>query len=94
VFTVFLLMYVYALRKRHVLHLTHLDMFDARYAMEANLINIGTGIGSIMLALVGAPPVVAGLFYFVLGPVRGVHGASSGRRRRSLESQARDLFAT
>jgi hypothetical protein len=50
VFSVFLLMYLYALRKRHVLHLTRLDRFDARYAIEANLINIGTGLGSIALA--------------------------------------------
>ena len=85
VFVVFLLMYLYALRKRHVLHLTRLDMFDARYAIEADVINIGTGLGSIALALLGAPPVVAGLFYFVLGPLRAVHGARSGRRRRTLE---------
>ena len=85
VFSVFFLMYLYALRRRHVLHLTRIDLFDARYAMEANLINIGTGLGSIALALLGAPPVIAGLFYFVLGPVRAVHGASSGRRRRRLE---------
>jgi len=49
------------------------------------VINIGTGLGSIALALLGAPPLVAGLFYFVLGPLRAVHGARSGRRRRTLE---------
>ena len=85
VFVVFLLMYLYALRKRHVLHLTRLDLFDARYAIEADVINIGTGLGSIALALLGAPPLAAGLFYFVLGPLRAVHGARSGRRRRTLE---------
>ena len=86
VFVVFALMYVYALRKRHVLRLTRLDLFDARYAIEADLINIGTGLGSIALALLGAPPVVAGFFYMVLGPLRAVHGARSGRRRRVLEA--------
>jgi uncharacterized membrane protein len=85
VFIVFALMYLYALRKRHVLHLTRLDLFDARYAIEADVINIGTGLGSIALALLGAPPLVAGLFYFVLGPLRAVHGARSGRSRRGLE---------
>ena len=85
VFVVFLLMYLYALRKQHVLHLTRLDLFDARYAIEADVINIGTGLGSIALALLGAPPLVAGLFYFVLGPLRAVHGARSGRHRRTLE---------
>jgi hypothetical protein len=85
VFVVFLLMYRYALRKRHVLHLTRLDLFDAQYAIEANLINIGTGLGSVLLALLGAPPLVAGFFYFVLGPLRALHGARSGRRRRALE---------
>jgi uncharacterized membrane protein len=85
VFVVFLFMYLYALRKRQVLHLTRLDLFDARYAIEADVINIGTGLGSIALALLGAPPLVAGLFYFVLGPLRAVHGARSGRHRRALE---------
>jgi hypothetical protein len=85
VFVVFSLMYLYAVRKRQVLHLTRLDLFDARYAIEADLINIGAGLGSIGLALLGAPPVVAGFFYLVLGPLRAVHGARSGRRRRGLE---------
>ena len=85
VFVVLILMYLYALRKRHVLHLTRLDLFDARYAIEANVINIGTGLGSIALALLGAPPAVAGFFYLVLGPLRAVHEARSGRRRRGLE---------
>ena len=86
VFAVFFLMYLYALRQRHLLHLTRVDLFDARYAMEANVINIGTGLSSVVLALVGAPPALAGWFYFVLGPIRAVHGAWSGRRRRRLES--------
>lgn len=85
VFVVFSLMYLYALRKRRVLHLTKLDLYDARYAIEANVINIGTGLGSILLALLGAPPILAGFFYLVLGPLRAVHGARSGQRRRTLE---------
>jgi len=85
VFVVLTLMYLYALQKRHPLRLTRLDLFDARYAIESNAINIGTGLGSILLALVGAPPAVAGFFYLVLGPLRAVHGARSGRRRRTLE---------
>jgi len=85
VFVVFTLMYLYALRRRHVLHLNRLDLYDARYAIEANAINIGTALGSILLALLGAPPIVAGFFYLVLGPLRAVHGARSGRHRRILE---------
>jgi hypothetical protein len=34
----------------------------------------------------GAAPVVAGLFYFVLGPVRPIHGARTGRHRRAPEA--------
>ena len=62
-----------------------LDLYDARYAMEANVINMLTGLGSIVLALSGVAPVIAGFFYLVLGPVRAIHGARSGRRRRVLE---------
>ena len=85
VFAIFFLMYSYALRRRHVLRLTRLDLYDARYAMEANVINMLTGLGSIVLALLGVAPVIAGFFYLVLGPVRAIHGARSGRRRRALE---------
>jgi len=85
VFAVYILMYLYVLRKRRELHLSRLDVFDARYAIEANLINIGTGLGSIALAMLGAPPVVAGFFYLVLGPLRALHRARSGRRRHALE---------
>ncbi|TME29167.1 MAG: DUF1211 domain-containing protein [Chloroflexi bacterium] len=35
VFVVLILMYLYALRKRHVLHLTRLDLFDARSSTSA-----------------------------------------------------------
>jgi uncharacterized membrane protein len=87
VFVVLSLMYLYALRKRHVLHLTRLDLHDARYAIEANVINIGTGLGSIALALLGAPPAIAGFFYLVLGPLRAWHGSRRGRQRRSLEAR-------
>ena len=68
-----------------MLHLSRLDLYDARYAIEANVINIGTGVGSIVLALLGAPPAVAGFFYLVLGPLRAVHGARSASHRRPVE---------
>ena len=85
VFTVFVVMYLYALRKRRVLHLSSLDLHDARYAIEADIINIGTGLGSILLALLGAPPLIAGFFYLILGPLRAIHGSRSGKHRRKLE---------
>ena len=56
-------------------------------------IALGVGFGvvlkfvmkSIVMPLLGAPPVIAGFFYLVLGPLRAVHGARSGRQRRVLE---------
>ena len=85
VFLVFLLMHLYAYRQRHALHLNRLELFDTRYAIESNVINVGVGAASMALAAVGAPSAVAGLVYLALGPIRAIHGARSGRRRRGLE---------
>lgn len=88
VFTVFLLMHLYAYRKRHTVHLTRLELFDTRYEIQANLINIVAGLASMIVAAVGGVNSVglAGFMYpLILFPTRAVHGALSGRRRRALE---------
>ena len=55
-----------------------------------NLINAGTGLASVIIAAIGGAPatLAAGLVYFILGPVRAVHGMWSGRQRRKLEVRA------
>jgi uncharacterized membrane protein len=84
VFIAFLLMYLYAYARRRELRLTRLELFDTRYEIEVNVINVGTALASV---IVGGPPasLLAGLVYFALGPVRALHGMMSGRGRRKLE---------
>lgn len=87
VFTVFLLMHLYAYSKRRELGLGGLELFDTRYAIEANIINLATGLASMLVAIVGGPNATAfaGLLYaIVLAPARTLHGVWSGRRRRPL----------
>lgn len=87
VFIAFLLMHLYAWRKRALLELTPLEEHDARYATEACVINIAIGLLSIAVAAIGGPPAAAaaGFVYFLLAPARAIHGARTGRRRRALE---------
>jgi uncharacterized membrane protein len=87
VFGAFLLMYLYAYARRRELRLTRLELFDTRYEIQVNLINVGTALASVSVAIMGgaSAAIVAGLLYFLLGPVRAVHGMMSGRRRRKLE---------
>jgi uncharacterized membrane protein len=90
VFVAFFLMHLYAYSRRHELHLTRLELFDTRYDIEASLINVGTGLASVLIAVVAGASwaATAGLIYLVLGPVRAVHGMWSGRRRRRLEGRS------
>lgn len=86
VFLALFLMYLYAYSRRHYLGLTPLELHDTRYEMQVTLINMGTGLASIAVAAIGGAAGAAGLVYFALGPIRAIHGAMSGRRRRRLES--------
>jgi uncharacterized membrane protein len=83
VFAAFLLMYLYARSRREELELTTLERHDVRYEIEVAAINIGVGVLSVLIAAVGFAS-LGGFVYFLLGPLRVIHGSFSGRRRRRL----------
>ncbi|OLC56182.1 MAG: hypothetical protein AUH85_06995 [Chloroflexi bacterium 13_1_40CM_4_68_4] len=92
VFTVFLLMHVYTYAKRRELSLSRLELFDTRYAIQNNIINLATGLASMPVAVMGGPSATAfaGILYaLVLAPARTIHGFWSGKRRRPLERAQR-----
>lgn len=87
VHAIFLLMYVRAWRARHALELNDQERFDTRTAMREHGLFILIGSLSSMVALVGGARWIplAGWIYASLGPVMGLHGYLSGRRRAALK---------
>lgn len=86
VFGIFVLMYCHAYRKRGELELSEVERYDTKISIRENALQAGIGILSVSLVLIGgsAWALWAGLTYMLIGPVMSVHGALSGRKRRSI----------
>jgi uncharacterized membrane protein len=84
------LLYAHAYRKRRVLELTPVELFDTRASIVAHLLAAGVGLVSVAIALAVPTRLVglAGYTYFLFGPVMAIHGATAGRRRRRYEGAA------
>jgi Endosomal/lysosomal potassium channel TMEM175 len=78
------LLYVHAYRQRERLELTPVETFDTRASIVAHLLAVGIGLVSVAVALTVPERLVglAGFTYFLFGPVMGVYGSITGRRRR------------
>ena len=89
VFLLFALMHLHAYRLRDVLDLSP----DERYAtldnVRESLLNVGIAIVSILLAWLAGEfgALWAGLMYWTVGPVLGVHAWLSARRRRQIGAE-------
>jgi uncharacterized membrane protein len=81
----FALMYIHAYRFRRELELNAVEELETRKEMQANMILASAGIISFLLAI--RHPELAGWWFFILGPVLGVHGAIYGSRVRMLAKQ-------
>ena len=90
IYSIFFLLYLHASRKRLVLQLSRVELFDTWTRIYQQLIMIGIGLGSILLALTlplrqaGA----SGLFYFMIGPVSWIIRWRRSVLRRHLLKQA------
>lgn len=89
VFAIFALLYRHADRKRAALELNELERHDTRSYMMENALMAGVGILSVGLALTNTQvsSLLAGLSYWLIGPVQYFHGAYRGRRRKHLEQR-------
>ena len=81
------LMYAHAYRRRDVLALTPVEVFDTRASIRSHLLAAGIGATSAILAMLLPLRLVglAGYVYFLFGPVLALHGTWTGRTRRRLE---------
>ena len=89
VFGVFVLLYLHAYRRRAMLDLNELEVFDTREDIQESALNVGIGSVSIAIAAIGGGRLagVAGMTYMLCPVVLTVHGMLMGRRRRTIEDR-------
>ncbi len=91
IFGIFLVMFLYAYRKREQLRLDKVELALTRQSIQAHVIHVAVAAVSILIASIGglswAP--VAGFVYVVIGPARAVHGSVTGSRIERLAREAR-----
>jgi uncharacterized membrane protein len=87
VFAIFSLLYLHAYRKRAALELNELERYDTVSSFQENGLMSLIGVLSVAIALTRSPRfmTLAGMSYWLIGPVLFVHGSIRGRRRRRLE---------
>jgi uncharacterized membrane protein len=91
-FVVFALLYHHAYASREKLALSPLDAFDARAAVQRQLVSVGVGALSLLVAtaaplrLVGLAP----MCFMLMMPAHWIHGSTSRRRRIDLEARLAD----
>lgn len=80
------LLFGWALHRRRELELDELECFLTRSAIVTHSITVANALLSIGVIVVGGPPVVAGLVYFLMGPAHGVWGWWSGSRAARIRA--------
>ena len=79
VYLIFWLATWWAWRKRDVLELDEAERVTTRWTMSGHLIMLGVGTLSAIYAWLGiGPAAVSGFLYFLIGPLRGIHGWRQG----------------
>jgi hypothetical protein len=89
VFGVFVLLYWHAYRRRVMLELNELEVFDTRKDIQESGLNVGVGTLSVAIAVLGGGrfSFLAGMTYMLNAVVLPLHGMLMGRRRRKLEER-------
>lgn len=89
VFTVFVLLFYHAYRKREALGLNELERFDTRDSIIESVLNCGIAIVSLLIVIIGGPTRagLAGMAYMLTPLVMMVNGMLTGRRRKRLEQR-------
>ncbi|HZI19179.1 MAG TPA: TMEM175 family protein [Pyrinomonadaceae bacterium] len=89
VFAVFTLLYAHAYRRRAALEMNELETHDTRTMIQDSALNVCIGLLSIAVALLSSPrhAFLAGMVFWLIGPVQYLNGYLMGRRRKRLESR-------
>ena len=89
VFLIFALLYWHAYRKRAALELNELETHDTRSYVQENALMAGVGLLSVGLALTNTQvsSLLAGLCYWLIGPIQYFHGSRRGKSRKRIEQR-------
>jgi len=89
---VFILLHLHAYRKRSVLGLNELELFDTRDSIQESALNCGVALVSLLIVIVGgaARSSLAGMAYLLMPVVMTLNGTLMGKRRRRLERLEQD----
>jgi uncharacterized membrane protein len=88
IFSVFVLLYRHAWKKRAVLELTRKEELALKFGQRAHLISMSLGLTS--LAVVGLNPDlagIAGLVYMLMGPLHAWNGYQTGKALRRFDER-------
>jgi hypothetical protein len=82
-------LYWHAYRKRALLELNELEVFDTRTDIRESLLNVGIAVVSLAFAVFGGGRFagLSGMTYMLTPIVMTVHGTINGRRRRKLAAR-------
>lgn len=85
IYILFLSMYLHALRKADELQLNAVEIFDCRTSIYKQLVLIGVGVCSFVMAMTLSPEYfwLAGMTYTLIGPALTVMYTVRGRQKRS-----------
>jgi len=89
VFVILTLLYWHAYRKRDALELNEMETHDTRSYVQENALMAAVGLLSTGLALTNTrvSSLLAGLTYWLIGPVQYLHGRHRGKSRKKLEER-------
>lgn len=86
IYSIFLLMYIHALRQKAALELTTVEIFDTRTKIHAQLILISIGFLAIVLNLLLPVSIagVSGFAYFAIGPSFWIYHSRRRKKRKHI----------
>ena len=85
VFSTFVALYWHAWRRRRDLDLDASELVTLRFGRRAHLISVGIGLFSLALNYLTALPGLAGMIYFLMGPMHGWNGYLAHKAHDKLE---------
>jgi len=90
VFAIFALLHWHAYRRRAALELNELETYDTRTHIQEHALMALVGLLSTALALTGTrlSSALAGMTYWLIGPVQFLHGRHRGKRRPQPQERA------
>ena len=89
IFALMTMLYLNGLRLREQHAFDTLEVFDLKAGARMHLLSVAIGVLSLLLAFVVPANLlwIPGFLFFMLGPVHGINGYLTGRKRHALKAE-------